>query len=95
MNFRQLALPPERNDDLLFPVGALGVRVGPPLLLQSDVFRVESKLPGAIVVGPLRTLEVGPGMFGLLLAVGIGYTGGFIMLAMMAMIGVGVALGIG
>lgn len=38
---------------------------------------------------------VAPALFGLLLAVGIGYTGGFIMLAMIAMIGVGVALGIG
>ena len=34
-----------------------------------------------------------PALFGLLLALGIGYTGGFVMLALMALIGVGLAMG--
>ena len=38
-------------------------------------------------------IVVAPGLFGLLLAGGLGYTGGFVMLALIALIGTGLAVG--
>ena len=62
---------------------------------ESVVRRANSKNIARILFKLIRPWRRLGALFGLLLAVGIGYTGGFIMLAMMAMIGVGVALGIG
>jgi predicted MFS family arabinose efflux permease len=47
---------------------------------------------GGVVFVTFAGIAIAPGLFGLLLAAGLGYTSGFVMLAMMALIGTGLAL---
>ncbi|MDX1484182.1 MAG: MFS transporter [Alphaproteobacteria bacterium] len=48
---------------------------------------------GGVVFVTFGGIVFAPALFGLILAAGLGYTGGFVMLALMALLGAGLALG--